>query len=203
MTIFLDDEDYHEFTRRFRRMTEEYAIDCWNYCWMPNHYHAMVRPTLPNISAAIQKLNGGYAQWWNRRHNRVGHVFQGRYKAQIVQDHQYVLAVSRYVVLNPLRAGLAAQPEEWEWSSYAATVGLRAVPSYLSIDSTLSLFGSSDQEALQHKFADFVRAGCNDQSIEDRIRSNEPILGDRFFEASLTNGGQPAQGAQPIIELGV
>ena len=98
-----------------------------------------------------------------------------------------------------MRAGLVARPEEWEWSSYAATVGLRAVPSYLSIDSTLSLFGSSDREALQRKFADFVRAGCEDPSIEDRIRSNEPILGDPYFEASA---GGPAEGAQPIIELG-
>ena len=85
MTIFTDRDDYQRFLNLLRNVVEEYAMECWNYCLMPNHYHATLRPTLPNISAAVQQLNGRYGQWWNRRHGRVGHAFQGRLKVQIVQ----------------------------------------------------------------------------------------------------------------------
>jgi putative transposase len=112
MTIFLDDYDHRQFIQLFRGIVDEFRLECWNYCLMPNHYHATVRPALPNISTAMQQLHSRYAQWWNRRHAKVGHVFQGRFKAQIVQRDGYALALSRYVALNPVRARLVERPEQ-------------------------------------------------------------------------------------------
>ena len=126
MGIFLDDADYRQFVHLLGEAVERFDIRCWNYCVMPNHYHATLQPTRTNLSEAIRCLNSGYAQWWNRRHGRVGHVFQGRYKDQVVDRETYLLTLSRYVVMNPVRAGLVERPGDWPWSSYRATVGENA-----------------------------------------------------------------------------
>ena len=127
MSIFLDDVDYRQFVYLLGDVVESLEIECLNYCVMPNHYHATLRPTLPNLSEGVRLINSRYAQWWNRRHERVGHVFQGRFKDQIVQQEGYLQALCRYIALNPVRAGLVDSPDNWEWSSYAATTGLRPV----------------------------------------------------------------------------
>jgi putative transposase len=183
MTIFLDDLDYRHFMQLFREAIEDFQLECWNYCLMPNHYHATVQPTLPNLSLAFQHLNGEYAKWWNRRHTKVGHAFQGRFKAQIVQRESYAMALSRYVALNPVRAQLVERAEDWPWSSYAAIAGLKPAPAFLSIDATLTLFGEADRQTLQRRFVDLVHAGCNDDGIDDRIRSSSRILGDGPFKS--------------------
>ena len=181
MPIFLDDVDYRRFIAALGDVVEEYDIRCWNYCLMPNHYHATLQPMLPNLSAAIRRLNGAYGHWWNRRHGRVGHVFQGRYKDQVVDREEYLVTLSRYVVMNPVRAGLVPRPEDWPWSSYRATVGLNHTPAFLSTELTLSLFGGLDGPAAQASFAARV-ALESDATLVDRIRSNERILGSRSFK---------------------
>jgi len=185
MTIFFDDRDYRYFIQLLRTLVEKFDVECWNYCAMPNHYHATLRPRLPNISAAMHYLNGHYAQWWNARHRSVGHVFQGRFKAQIVQRDGYALALSRYVALNPVRARLVRRPEQWRWSSYAAIIGQVSAPSFLAVDTTLGLFGDSQRTTLQKRFADFVLSRCDDEMVDDQIRSNNHVLGDPMFNASV------------------
>ena len=200
MPIFLDDIDYRHFMHLFGRTMEQFSVECWNYCLMPNHYHATLRPTLPNLSDAVRQLNGEYARWWNKKYDRVGHVFQGRFKAQIVQREGYPLALSRYVALNPVRGRLVARPEEWPWSSYAAIIGLRTAPPFLAIDSTLALFGGCDQTALRARFVEYVVADHEDNGLDYRIRSSEQILGDKPFkewirrgpQASADEGGAPS-----------
>jgi putative transposase len=191
MRIFLDDQDYRQFIYLLGEAMEEFAVPCWNYCLMPNHYHLTLQPTLPNISLAIQRLNGTYAQWWNRKHQRVGHVFQGRFKAQIVQREGYLLTLSRYVVANPVRASLVDAAQEWPWSSYRATVGLVASPSFLACESTLGLFGNDTDATLRDRYAEFVASGTDDPTIIDRIRSNEQILGSRAFKDQLLGNAAP------------
>ena len=190
MAIFLDDCDYRQFVYQLGDVIEEFGIVCWNYCVMPNHYHLTVQPTRANLSAAIRKINGTYGQWWNRRHGRVGHVFQGRFKDQIVDRDSYLLALSRYVVMNPVRAGLVNQPEEWVWSSYRPTAGLGPAPAFLSIEHTLRLFGDDPEPALQERFAATIAIHM-DPALADRIRSNERVLGPRAFKDQLMS-------AQPI-----
>jgi REP element-mobilizing transposase RayT len=182
MRIFLDDDDYRQFVYVLGDVVEQFAVRCWNYCLMPNHYHATLQPTLPNFSEAIRRLNSVYAQSWNRRHGRVGHVFQGRFKDQVVDEDAYMLTLSRYVVMNPVRGGLVARPEDWPWGSYRATAGFGPAPAFLSTTSTLRLFGEGSDAMLQARFASFVTEQQDDLGSVDRIRSNERILGPRAFK---------------------
>ena len=138
---------------------------------MPNHYHATLQPSRPNLSEAIRRLNGVYAQWWNRRHARVGHVFQGRFKAQVVDREDYLRALSRYVVMNPVRAGLAERPEDWLWSSFRATTGLGPAPAFLAVSSTQRLFGDGPDG-----FASALATQSDEPTSIDRIRSTTRVL---------------------------
>ena len=190
MPIFLDDVDYRQFIHLLGLITLEAEIRCWNYCVMPNHYHATLQPTRPNLSVAVRRLNGVYATWWNKRHDRVGHVFQGRFKDQIVDHESYALTLCRYVVLNPVRGGLVKGPGDWPWSSYDATVGRCARPAFLS-DSALGLFGDGDTGTLQQRFAKFVAGSEEDRAAIDRIRSPDRILGDREFRDRVMSSSKP------------
>ena len=184
MTIFEDDHDYRCFMTLFGEVVEDFEIECWNYCLMPNHYHLTLQPTQPNLSRAMKQLNATYAQRWNKRHDRVGHVFQGPFKDQIVQREGYLPALCRYVALNPRRARLVSQPEDWQWSSYGAIAGTCAAPSFLNAAATLDLFGPGEEGLLQAAFREFV-CGDPDKTLEERFRSNDRIIGDRAFRAGL------------------
>jgi len=185
-TVFLDDRDYRQFIHLLGEVVTECKIDCWNYCVMPNHYHVTLQPTLPNLSEAVRRLNSSYAQWWNRRHDRVGHVFQGRFKDQIVDRDGYLLTLTRYVVMNPVRAKLVQTPDAWRWSSYRATVGMCHPPPFLATTRTLGLFGDAEPSVLQSRFGVFVGA-TPDEADVDRIQSNEKILGGREFKERLAS----------------
>ena len=185
MRIFNDDTDYRRFLYILGDVVEECGLDCWNYCAMPNHYHCTLVASRPNLSESIRRLNSAYAQWWNARHGRVGHVFQGRFKDQIVQREGYLLALSRYVVMNPVRARLVERPHEWPWSSYRATAGLIPCPSFLNPRATLELFGEADESLQRARFTQYVESELGDESTAERIRSNERILGTRAFKVLL------------------
>jgi putative transposase len=185
MRIFLDDTDYRHFVYVLGDVVEEFEIECWNYCAMPNHYHVTLQPTRANLSEAIRRLNGIYAQWWNRRHRRIGHVFQGRFKDQIVQHEEYLQTLSRYVVMNPVRARLVENPQDWPWSSYAATAGFSPPPAFLAVNSTLRLFGEGEPAALQARFAEYVLGQQDEECRFDSIRSSERTLGNRAFKVAV------------------
>jgi putative transposase len=200
MCIFLDDGDYRQFVHLLGLVCEEYAVECWSYCLMPNHYHAALRPERANISASIRCLNGEYAQWWNRKHGKVGHAFQGRFKDQIVQRERYLLALLRYIALNPVRAGLVTRPEEWEWSSYQGLAGLVPAPPFLGVSSALAIFDRSAPAESHEQFMKHVLGG--DPALEDRIRSNERILGDGVFKKAV-RGETDDDGAPELDTLRV
>jgi REP element-mobilizing transposase RayT len=185
MRIFLDDLDYRKFVDIFREVVETLEVECWTYCLMPNHYHAALLPARPNISEAIRCINSNYAQWWNSRHEHVGHVFQGRFKDQLVQRDEYLLTLSRYIALNPVRAGLTKRPEEWEWSSYAGTMGLRPLLPFVAGASLLRQFGEDDEAVLRERFSAFVLGGVVTECSDERIRSKERVLGNKAFKRSL------------------
>ena len=181
MTIFLDEVDHRQFAFLLGEVVHDYKVECWGYCDMPNHYHAILRPTRANISAAIQKLNGEYAKWWNTRHSRIGHTFQGRFKDQIVQREEYLMTLIRYVARNPLRANLVSGLEQWRFGSYRTFAGLDVPPPFLSVESVLAQFGVGDVKTLQSRFTKFVLGERYNAAIEDRIRSNDRVIGDLAF----------------------
>ncbi len=203
MRIFIDDVDYRRFLFLLEEVVEEYQLECWNYCLMPNHYHTTLRPSRANLSDAIRRLNSRYAQAWNRRHSRVGHVFQGRYKDQIVQNDTYLAALGRYVALNPVRARLADKPEDWSWSSYAAICGIREPPPFLRVNLTLDQFGEAEPDVQRTRFSAFVLGTVSDEDPYERIRSSERILGDPAFRASVrrvTPRSLPSWPGEPSVQ---
>jgi REP element-mobilizing transposase RayT len=190
MTIYLDDIDYRWFSYLLGDVLDRFAVECWHYCLMPNHYHAALRPTAPNLSEAVRQLNSRYAQWWNRRHKRVGHVFQGRFKDQVVQQDGYLLTLGRYIARNPVKAELVERPEDWKWSSYSATAGLKPPPSFLFSDVVLNQYGDADRAVLQSRFVSHVCSDDDDDGrcLEDQIRSDERILGSQAFKKAIEEG---------------
>lgn len=181
MVIYRDDDDRHRFLELLSRVVESHGVICSAYCLMTNHYHLVLTTTSANLSGSVKQLNGTYGQWWNRRNGRVGHVFQSRFFAQVVQDDAHMLAVCRYIVLNPIRAKLARLPEDWAWSSYRATAGLSAVPTFLRPDDLWRLLASAPGEAAARRYRAFV--GASD-AMATKLPDG-PVVGDAQFIQSL------------------
>jgi len=137
---------------------------CHASCFLPNHFHLVVEvDEIPALSALMKRVNGLYAQWFNRYYGFDGHLFQGRYGARAVSTDEHLAEASRYVVLNPVRAGLCATPAAWPWSSYLATIGAVATPRWLTTDRTLAFF-AQNEELARERFKSFVADGIVSQS---------------------------------------
>lgn len=156
-----------------------WAVHAW--CQMDNHYHVVVETPEGNLSQGMRQLNGVYTQYVNRTHDRVGHVFQGRFKAILVERDAYLLELARYVVLNPVRAKMVKRPEQWAWSSYRAMIGEADRQPWLHTDWILGQFGSRRTRAVE-KYVDFVRAGVGLPSIWENLRNQIFLGGDAFIE---------------------
>ena len=163
--VFWDDTDRALFLNVASRVISRYHWLCHAYCLMDNHYHLLIETLQPNLSIGMRQLNGLYTQAFNRRHSRVGHLFQGRYKAILVEKQAHLLELCRYVVLNPLRVKAQPPVEHWKWSSYHATAGLAPVPEFLTVEWILRHFGRTRSEA-QTRYRAFVKAGLGNRPWE-------------------------------------
>ena len=146
-TIFRDDADRQRFLVLLAREVKEKKWRVHAYCLMSNHYHLLIEIPEPNLARGMRRLNSMYSQHFNRRHDRIGHLFQGRYHSVLVQKESYLLEVSRYVVLNPVRAGMVTRAHQWPWSSYRATAGLVPPPRFLEVGWPLEQFHSDPVHA--------------------------------------------------------
>lgn len=153
--IFLKRRDRSTFLQILDRVASEHGWECHAYCLMNNHYHLVVHTPAPTLATGMKYLNGVYSQGFNVRHNRVGHLFQGRYASRLVESDSHVLALMRYVVQNPLRAGLREGLDGWEWTSFQATAGLSRCPSFLQPGFLLNMF-SDDLKSAREAYQDFV-----------------------------------------------
>jgi REP element-mobilizing transposase RayT len=134
--------------------------ETYAYCLMTNHYHFVLRTSHANIAAGMHRLNSRWAARYNRRYLFSGHVFERRYRARLVTSDEQLLAAIRYVLLNPVRAGLCDHPSEWEWSSYGATIGSEPRPDFLSVDAVLRLFDSTTTSE-RRRFQSFCEAALD------------------------------------------
>jgi putative transposase len=175
--IFFTDHDRHDFLSILGDVVEQHRWLCHAYCLMPNHYHLVIQTPEPNLSRGMHRLNGTYTQHLNRRHARVGHLFQGRFKAILVEREGHLLELARYVVLNPVRAEIERDPETYRWSSLRATLGLVRAPAWLAVAPLLSHFGSP------RRYRAFVREGIGLSSPLAEIRG--PLLGSDAFAQSI------------------
>jgi len=181
--IFLADEDRKSFLNLLADVNTRYHWMCHAYCLMNNHYHLLIETPEGNLSIGMRQLNGVYTQAFNRRHGRVGHLFQGRFKAILIEKDTHLLEACRYVVLNPVRAGAIENPEQWKWSSYRATEGREKPHPCLSTDWILHQFGGAREKA-KREYRRFVREGMRRESLWGEVKA-QSILGTEGFVERL------------------
>jgi REP element-mobilizing transposase RayT len=180
--IYLCDADRHQFLSILGRVCERYHWDCYAWCLMSNHYQLVFETADANLSRGMRDLNGVYIQAFNRRHRRVGHVLQGRYRAIHIDKDGYLLEVIRYVVLNPVRAYLTKTAGQYPWSSYQAMIDKMPAPAWLNKDWVLRQFGKQRATA-QRCSIDYVQAGHKDSQLWDKLRQQIYLGEERFVEA--------------------
>lgn len=168
------------------RVIKRYRWICHAYVVMPNHYHLLLETPVPNLSLGMRQLNGLYAQWFNRRHARSGHVFGGRFASVAVQHDEHLLESGRYIVLNPIRTVDPSRYQDWRWSSYRATAGLAAPPEWFRAENVLRMLATS-RHAAQRRYREYVGEGV-EEALRERL-VGEIYLGDESFIRTLMPDG--------------
>jgi len=182
--IYEDDKDRRGWLVILAQVCECFNWRCHAYCLMDNHYHLVVGTAEGNLSKGMRQMNGVYTQHFNRQHNRVGHVFQGRYKAILVEKDAYLMELSRYVVLNPVRARVIGQTGDWPWSSYLVTQNKVEVPWWLEISWILGQFHHNRAKAVEY-YINFVREGIGQPPIWNDLRKQIYLGSDKFIDSML------------------
>jgi len=180
--IYLDDSDRLMFLETLGQVVQRFGWVCHAYCLMSNHYHLMIQTPQANLGRGMRQLNGVYTQRFNRIHQRVGHLFQGRYKAIIVDQDSYLLALCRYIVRNPVAAHMVSQAADWPWSSYQATMGLAPKAEWLHTDWVLSQFGASQSQSRKH-YEQFIADGEGSPPIWEHLSQQIYLGNDEFIES--------------------
>ena len=201
---FANDRDYGSFLGLLKHYKEKFQFVLYAYSLMPNHVHMLVEAGEVPLSRIMQALQFNYTQKFNRRHKKVGHLFQGRYKAILCQRENYLLELIRYIVLNPVRAHLVKKPADWRWSSYYDLLRFKG-EHIVSADAVLGLFGKSPNASARHlqKYVnDGLTGGHNDlyyklrdqrilgeaEFADEVIKTNEAIAGDfEYYNMSIDN----------------
>ncbi len=163
---------------------------------MDNHYHLLIETSMPTLSKGMKYLNGTYTQYFNRQHLRVRHVFQGRFKAILVQKNAYLLELARYIALNPVRAQMVRNAKQWKWSSYRATAGYDTSHGCLTTEWVLAGFANTKNVA-QQRYRDFVQAGKRQPSPWQQLK-NQIYLGDDDFINDMQCKIDPEQSLKDI-----
>ena len=179
--LYTGNRDYEKFLQYLEKAAERFALTIHTYCLMGNHYHLLVETPEPNLSMTMQWLNVSYATYFNRKQDRSGHLFQGRFKAILIDADAYLLHLSRYIHLNPVRAGITNTPGQYRWSSYSSYIGEQLSPKFLMTDMLLGNFGSNKNEARKY-YKEFVE-GVDVKAIKDPSKqlTGGFILGDEDF----------------------
>lgn len=177
--IYENDEDRQQFLKLLNDVCDTHNWGCHAYCLMSNHYHLLIETPDANLSKGMRQLNGVYTQTFNRKHNRVGHLFQGRYRAILVEKQNYLLELARYIVLNPVRAQMVRSAREWPWSSYRATAGQEQAQTCLQTEWILAAFGKRKQKAIEG-YKQFVSEGKG-QPSPWQVLKNQVYLGSEEF----------------------
>ena len=182
--IFLDDRDRLRFLDLLGECVTRFGWIAFSYALMPNHFHLLIQLTSETLSRGMKWLNGTYAIAFNQRHARVGHLLQGRFKSPMVEKETYLLQLLRYIVLNPVHAGIVARPENDRWTSYRATLGLTPAPKWLAVDEALMQFGP-DRNLARAAFRDFVNAAIGIDSSAWRDLIGQHYLGSDAWMAQV------------------
>ena len=181
--IFKHDGDRKMFLDMLAQVNKRFHWICHAYCLMDSHYHLVIETPDGNLSKGMRQLNGTYTQAYNKRHARVGHLFQGRFKGILVQKDSHFLEVCRYVVLNPVRAKTISHPRHYKWSSYQATAGIAYAHPSLTADEILGHFGQR-RAAAREEYREFIQDGIDSRSIWEELEA-QSLLGVEGFAEGL------------------
>lgn len=195
-TIFINDSDREDFLWILGSVIQRYNWLCHAYCLMDNHYHLLIETIEGNISQGMRQLNGVYTQKLNGKHARTGHIFQGRFKAILVEKESYLLEVSRYIVLNPVRAKMVERPEAWRWSNYNATAQITSAPEFLTVDWILGCFADNKKGATEC-YREFVSNADTGSSPLDKVKGQLFLGGEEFGKRLIG----PLSGTMDIKEV--
>jgi len=183
--IYDNDGDRIQFLEQLNGACVRYSWLCHAYCLMTNHYHLLIQTRAATLSKGMKYLNGKYTQHFNKAHTRTGHVFQGRFKAILVDRDAYLLELARYIVLNPVRARMVHTADEWPWSSYRATAGMASGHAVLTTDWVLSAFGTHKRHACE-SYRDFVERGEGQPSPWKSLKNQVYLGSDQFVEDMIS-----------------
>ena len=153
--IFKSNADRQRFLSYLESAYDRYGAVLHVHCLMDNHYHLLLETPLANLSQILHHINGAYTAYFNTKRKRSGHLFQGRYRAIVVEKDTYCQELSRYIHLNPVRAGLVDKPSEYRWSSYSYYIGKERKPAWLTTESVLGYFGQ-DESSARKNYRKFV-----------------------------------------------
>lgn len=179
--IFPAQDDFSGFITILCKVIKRYHLILHFYCLMHNHYHLLIETPEGNLSRGMRQLNGVYTQYINQKYHRAGHLFQGRYKSILVDKENYLLALSRYIALNPFRAKLVDDPKDWPWSSYPQYIGLQKTIACLSTDWLLAQFSPQRRDAMK-AYQEFVLSGMNLESPFKRVKGQIFLGSDTFIK---------------------
>lgn len=203
-TIFYQDAEFRYFEEILAQGLAQFEIVLHAYCWMKNHVHMALQVREEPLSKLMQNISQRYTWWFNKRHDRVGHVFQGRYKAVLVDKEAYLTELIRYIHLNPVRAGLVTDLMDYPWSSHGAYAGKTRPPDWLKIDRGLGQFGQTESEARAvylHFMGQTTGEALLDQ-LRHGSRTEGRVLGDEdFIHAALSRGEDTVQARITIDQL--
>lgn len=180
--IFEDDHDRERFIHIAAEAVERHAVRIFAECRLGNHYHQVVQTPRANLPDYMGYLNGGFTQFSNHRHQRVGHLFSERYKPILIDNSFYLRIAVAYVLTNPVKHGFVDQPRAWKWSSYRAAVGLEVAPDYLDLDWLIDAFPSASLEDAQSRLCRYLQTPVVSDAEEWIGR---PLIGSSEFEREL------------------
>ncbi len=178
MNIFLDKNDNSKFLNTLRRFKETDNCEIYAYCIMSNHVHLLIKETGDSIQRFMKRVGVSYVYYFNKKYNRVGHLFQDRYRSEAIDSEQYLLACARYIHNNPVAAGLVEYPEDYGWSSYSYYLGVLNHDDLLNKDFLLGLFSSDHKDAVL-KLMEFTEMNNEDYFLEcenSDIESTQEIV---------------------------
>ena len=184
--IFLQSKDYEKYLKRIKEVKEKFPLKLYAYCFMPNHVHLLVEAKKVPVSRIMQALQTGHAMYFNKKYNHLGHVFQGRYFWFLVEKENYLLELLRYIHLNPVRAKIVDEVEDYLWSSYREYISGEKKP-LVEKKEILEYFSGSPVKAVG-KFKGFIQAGIGvkrEDIFSEVVR--ESFLGSTKFVSRLEN----------------
>jgi putative transposase len=182
--IFKSRRDREQFLSYLKSSTERYGAVIHAYCLMSNHYHLLLETPEGNLSQIMRHINGAYTTYFNVKRKRAGHLFQGRFKAILVEADEYATELSRYIHLNPVKAGIVTKPEEYEWSSYRYYIGQAKAPTWLRTSFVLAYYGGMAGVDKYREFVNEVREQDGESPLKGAIAAT--ILGSSEFVKRIT-----------------